>query len=42
MLKASIEAILVTLLETLKKILSVEIKLWKALFRIISQNLGSF
>ena len=39
-MKASIEAILVTLFATLKIIISVEIKFWKTPFRIISQNLS--
>ena len=41
-IKLSIEAILVTLLVTLKIFLSVEIKFWKAVSRITFKNLGSF
>ena len=41
-IKISIEAILVTLLTTLKMLLPVEKKFWKAPSRIISQNLGIF
>ena len=42
LIKASIEAILVTFLSTSKIFLSVEINFWKTPSRIISQNLGSF
>ena len=41
-IKASVEAILVTLLITLKMFLSVEVKFWKAVSRITFKNLGSF
>ena len=41
-IKASVEAILVTLLVTLKMLLSVEIKFWKAVSRTTFKNLRSF
>ena len=41
-IKASIEAIIVTVSPVLKLFFCVEIKFWKTPFRIISQNLASF
>ena len=41
-IKASIEAIIVTVSPVLKIFFCVEIKFWKTPFRIISQNLASF
>ena len=41
-MKAPIEAILVTLLSTLKIFFSIETKFWRTPSRVISQNLGSF
>ena len=41
-IKASIEAIIVTVSPVLKIFFSIEIKFWKTPFRIISQNLASF
>ena len=41
-IKVSIKAILVTLLVTLKMLLSVEIKFWNAVSRMTFKNLGSF